>query len=165
MLEVKAEVKAQRRPVNERKGEAWISERHRLWGWDSPFCDNDWVGVEYNNSEPVAVTMYAEWKREGERPLSDSNKKVLQEMARCPKCGFARPLFLITYRPPADYDPQKEGCFKIEPLNKAAEKYVDKLLIEHWFLDEEYHAWLYEIRGRVARDVGIIPDFLRKKGV
>jgi len=160
------EVKKQRAPLSQRKGEEWMRARHRKWGWDSPVCDPDfpiWIGIEYDNCKTTACVGFIEWKAENETPLSNSNKKVIQDIAQCPECGFERPAFITFYKPPFNYDPDIGGAFKIEPLNNAAIKLFKKYDFKnHWLADEEYCSLLYEIRNRLSIKTGPIPDFFKK---
>ena len=53
----------------ERSGwrDEWISKRHRLWGFDCPAVDIDFLMLEYDRSVPCALI---EYKEQHARPVN-----------------------------------------------------------------------------------------------
>jgi len=117
-----------------------ISERHRLWGFDVPIVDIDFLVVEYDYGVPKALI---EYKNEH----AEINFEKITETSAAPQSYKALniladnsqiPFFIVIYT-----DNMKQ--YYVIPKNKYAERYVktEKLLIE-----TQYVEFLYQIRGR-----------------
>lgn len=72
----------------------WISNRHRLWGWDAPMVDIDFLACEYNHGKPVGLIEYKHEKRKDEY-TSEASWNALRELCKTPNI----PLFKIIYAP------------------------------------------------------------------
>ena len=110
-----------------------ISRRHRLWGYDCPALDIDFLMIEYDRAKAVALV---EYKREGagEPKLSHPTLRALKDLAD--RAGL--PAFVCYYA--GDFD----WWFPI-PLNYRA-----RLICPGWDYLKE-HEWaevLYRCRGR-----------------
>lgn len=112
-----------------------LSQRHRLWGWDCPAVDIDFLMLEFNLGIPVALVEYK------------------QLNARMPDLTHPsyRAMALLANRPPAIpffisfYDNQK-WWFRVTPVNAAAKQIFkpNQLMTER-----EYVTNLYTMRNKV----------------
>lgn len=116
-----------------------ISERHRIWGYNCPAVDLDFVVAEYNYGRPVALVEYKE-RRAAEPDLSHPTYQALSALAD----GYAEgPLpFLVAF-----YD-NEEWWFRVLPVNGRAQEYyahcAGEILTEQRFVTS-----LYLLRKRV----------------
>jgi len=108
-----------------------ISQRHRLWGFNCPAVDLDFLVVEYNVGKPVAIieykhhgAKYPDWHHPTYRALIS-----LANIARLP--------FLVVFYHNVDW------WFRVVPVNGHAKKYY-----EHWqgMTESEFVASLYRMR-------------------
>jgi len=91
--------------------DAEISGRHRLWGFNCPAVDLDFVMMEYNHGKPCALVEYKHERAEPFNPRA-ANYRALVALANGYAPG-ALPCFVAVYDP-ADW------TFIVHPLNDAA---------------------------------------------
>lgn len=108
-----------------------ISRRHRVWGFDCPCTDIDFLLIEYHIAEPVALVEYKHHQA-GFPNLQQAGYRALQRLAEKAQL----PLFLAFYWPVT-------WAFRVHPLNKLARQYFS----ENEDLSEyEYVARLHRMR-------------------
>ena len=115
-----------------------LSERHRMWGWDCPMIDVDFLAVEYDVSRPVALV---EYKNEHARPVlaTDQSRKVLARLGDM--AGL--PSFLARYASSFEW-------FRVGGINACAK---DRLgAVQKTFSELEWVEFLYGLRGRSTPD-------------
>jgi len=112
-----------------------LSKRHRLWGYDCPAVDLDFVLTEYDNGTPCALIDY-KYRTALRWDNADANSVVLAKlgvMARLPAA-------IVTY-----HDDPWQFCW--HPLNEEARSLMrgtrGRVLNE-----KQYVAGLYALRGR-----------------
>jgi hypothetical protein len=112
-----------------------LSARHRLWGWDCPAVDIDFLMIEYDNGSPIALV---EYKNEC-APTQYSNHPSYRAMIELGTCSKI-PVLAVRYK--SDF-----STFTVVPLNKFAKDLLPgaerKDMTEY-----EYVTFLYRIRGR-----------------
>lgn len=109
----------------------WISTRHRQWGWDCPAADIDFLMVEYNMGQPVAVVDYKGFQP---RPL-DLNSASFKAVSWLASMGGV-PFMVVFYN-------AASAVFMVRPVNRYAERLFKK---DEVFSEQEYVARLYELR-------------------
>ena len=127
------------RPVSvERTGwrDAAISARHRVWGFNCPAVDLDFLMVEYNLGKPVGLVEYkhhSAW----EPDLRHPTYRALTELA-----DLAALPFLIAFYWPDVW------AFRITPVNESARLHFEEseILTERQFVTR-----LYRMRALVIR--------------
>lgn len=109
-----------------------LNDRHRLWGWNVPAEDLDFV--EYDNKKAVALV---EYKKENAPPVprTDVNLLVLCDLAD--RAGL--PAFVVRYA--FDF-----SWWTVRALNGIAMEIVPKPMLK--ISEKEYVDFLYKIRGR-----------------
>jgi hypothetical protein len=116
--------------------DAELSERHRLWGWNCPAVDLDFLMAEYNHGKPVAIVEYKH--RRAQKPeITHPTYQTLIALADGYKDG---PLPCLI----AFYDP--DGWrFKVQPINQAAQTaFAD--LQDGWISEQAFVRRLYLLR-------------------
>lgn len=116
-----------------------LSERHRAWGWDCPAVDIDFLLVEYDQGQPIAIV---EYKLSGTKEVEVNHPSyfALQKLADCTHI----PLFLVFYN--------ESWNFIISPLNSIA----GSVLKEHgiasgeMLTESDYVSFLYSLRGKIV---------------
>ena len=140
--------------ANERhfKRDAWISARHRTWGYNCPAMDLDFVLVEYDNAAPAALIDYRH--ENGTIDLESIGARVLTnlgDMAGIPayivQYGFTSYCNDLLWAEPAG-DP----WFRIHALNIDAHAHMPD--DDYDGSENAYVAWLYRLRGRPAPVLG-----------
>ncbi len=122
---------------NERTGwrDERISARHRLWGFDCPAVDIDWLVVEYDRAEPVALIEYKHELAVVSGP-ADTNRMAI--VALGDRAGL--PVFCVRYK-------DDLSSFHVHPWNTAA----FSALPETTFLSEiHFVELLYRLRHRAV---------------
>lgn len=113
-----------------------LSRRHREWGYNCPAVDLDFVMVEYDQSEPVALI---EYKHENAQTLVPGHPSLVAIRRLADKAGIYA--FVVRYGEDLDW-------YKVRALNFKARAVVPdmggKLLSE-----QEYVAFLHYVRGRM----------------
>jgi|SRR5579875_3254997 len=114
-----------------------LSERHRLWGFNCPAVDIDFLMVEYNHAEPVALI---EYKFEFERipDLSHPSYRAIGKLADCSDIPFA---VVSVFR-----DPWR---FVVYPVNHLAKQ---KWTTGKELSEREYVRSLYELRNHLSEE-------------
>jgi hypothetical protein len=85
-----------------------ISARHRIWGWNCPAVDLDFLMVEYNIGKPVGVIEYKH-ARARMPNMQHPTYRALCELADM----SALPFMVVFYYPP-------QWAFKVHPVNAVA---------------------------------------------
>ena len=83
-----------------------LSKRHRLWGWNCPMMDVDFLAIEYNRLIPVAIIDY---KCEKDMSSNEAGYTVLKKLGDM--AGI--PSFWVRYK-------EDLTEFSINPINDAA---------------------------------------------
>ena len=110
-----------------------MSVRHRKWGCDCPAVDIDFLLVEYDRGQPVALVEYKH-ERAAPQYITHPSYRALIMLGNL--AGL--PVFTVRYA--GDF-----SIWKVMPLNKAAERYCPKRVA----MDElEWVTLLYRMRGR-----------------
>lgn len=113
-----------------------ISQRHRLWGWNCPGVDLDFVLVEYNHGKACALVDY---KHEQAQPVNTKHPSLLALVDLAD--GYRdRPLpcFIARYRP-------ANWMFLVTPLNEAARNHYSHCADE-WIKESRFVRSLYLLR-------------------
>jgi hypothetical protein len=116
-----------------------LSLRHRLWGFDCPAVDLDFVVVEYNRGEASAIVEYKFRPNDAEPDLSHPSIRALAGLADA--AGI--PLIVAYYT-------REPWTFRVYRGNRYAEQVYredGRLLTEREFVES-----LYFIRGRNLTD-------------
>lgn len=110
-----------------------LSQRHRLWGWDCPALDIDFLVIEYDKAEPKAIV---EYKNEHAAPqyATHPSYRALKKLADCAKI----PLIACRYS-------DDLSKFKVTALNESALNYIPKRRL---LSEIEWVTLLYSIRGK-----------------
>lgn len=111
-----------------------ISERHRMWGFNCPAVDLDFLMVEYNLGKPVGLI---EYKHDGAQMpnLKHPTYRALTELANL--AGL--PFFIAFYH-------NEDWWFRIVPVNDLAkEVYVEQQAMS----ELEFVTSLYQMRRLV----------------
>jgi len=110
-----------------------LSERHRLWGWDCPAVDLDFLFLEYDRGKAVALVEYKHERARPQMPLHPTYQ-AMRDLAD--RAGV--PFFACRYK--ADFSE-----FLVVPLNQKAKE----ILPERKPMTEAgWVSFLYRIRGR-----------------
>lgn len=109
-----------------------ISRRHRIWGFNCPCVDLDFLVVEYNIGKPVGLIEYKHYK--AQKPnLQHATYRALAALAD----GYTEsPLpFLIAFYWPEIW------AFQVYPVNECAKGhfYDGDMLTEKDFVSRLYH--------------------------
>lgn len=123
-----------------------ISARHREWGFNCPAVDLDWLMVEYNLGEPVALVEYKHYLASAPSLMHPTYRALaaLAQKAAVP--------FLIAYYWPDLW------AFRVAPVTPLA---VDLFPVSD-LSEVEYVAKLYEAR-RLAIDAHVLRRLHRHK--
>ena len=105
-----------------------ISQRHRLWGFNCPAVDIDFLVVEYNVGKPVAIVDYKHYQASAP-DLSHPTYRALLELA-----DIAQLPFLIAFYWPESW------AFKITPVNEFARAHFadNEMLTERDYVERLY---------------------------
>jgi hypothetical protein len=109
-----------------------LSGRHRKWGWDCPAVDLDFLFLEYDKGQPVAIV---EYKHENARPQFASHPTYQAMINLGTNAGI--PVFAARYK--HDFSE-----WIITPLNDFAK---EKLQIKQIMTEREWVTFLYRLRG------------------
>jgi len=71
-----------------------LSLRHRMWGWDCPMVDLDFLGLEYDTKKPACLV---EYKHECAKPghKKEASYQALIELGNGYRAGI--PVFAVRY--------------------------------------------------------------------
>jgi hypothetical protein len=109
-----------------------LSQRHRLWGFDCPAADIDFLMVEYNRGVPVALIDYKHHNSK-ERYDGSANMRAVVVLAD----RAAVPFFVARYCP-------RTWWFRVHPKNDLARKMFEE---GQPFREIEFVEMLYRLRG------------------
>lgn len=112
-----------------------ISLRHRRWGFDCPAVDLDFVMIEFNHGQAVALI---EYKAFGARIPRSDHPSITAITGLADKAGIP---FLIVF-----YD-SIQWWFRVHPMNGAGLKLYRA---GQTMSEREYVASLYRMRGWAA---------------
>ena len=116
----------------------WISSRHRTWGMDCPATDIDFVMVEYDHREPVALI---EYKTLGSLDQIGVNRALLDHYPVSKLATLAGlPSLMVGYN-------SEDATFRVKASNAIAERIgsSDGLLGSRWWRlsERDYVRLLY----------------------
>ncbi len=109
-----------------------LSERHRRWGWDCPAVDLDFLFLEYDKGQPIAIV---EYKHENASPQYASHPTYQAMINLGTRAGI--PVFAARYK-------EDFSKWKIIPLNDIA---IENLTHQKDMTEKEWVTFLYELRG------------------
>jgi hypothetical protein len=112
--------------------DAWISQRHRAWGYDCPMCDIDFLAIEYTQKVPVALVEY-----KAARPFRIDTEAANYTALINASAGMNVPLLVVFYSP-------TYAWFYVHPLNYQALRWFGR---GQWMSEREYVRELYALRG------------------
>lgn len=114
-----------------------LSQRHRLWGYDLPAVDIDFLMVEYDQGTPVAIIEYkhesAQWN------LCHPNFSAIIRLAD----GCSIPAFMVRYGDNCDW-------FELWPINRFAREM--NIMRTNRMSESEYVSFLYSLKGKAMPD-------------
>lgn len=142
---------ASREVSKERSGfrDQALSERHRLWGWDCPAVDVDFLLIEYDSGKVCALVEYKSESAPSQK-ASHPSYRAMKDLA-----NRADIPFLV-----CRYSDQFTR-FHVIPMNNYARAYVpDRVLMS----ESQWVELLYRIRGRYF-DPSEIPDLKKETEV
>lgn len=119
-----------------------ISKRHRLYGFDCPAVDVDFLMIEYDRGKPVALVEYKHFHALG--PGYQINTSILLHpsyRALLSLANASKIPFLIAY-----YHPEV-WSFKILPANNRACTWFRFSKRNQWIAEYDFVCTLYAIRG------------------
>lgn len=114
-----------------------ISERHRMWGYDCPALDIDFLMLEYDRGVPSAIV---EFKHEDAPQLRLEHPSIRTLNILCTRACI--PLFLVRYADDFSW-------FYVTPGNYRANEYVPEPVS---LTEPEWIKLLYRCRGRNVPD-------------
>jgi hypothetical protein len=129
------ESNAMRQVAPERTG--WrdmnLSERHRMWGWDCPAVDLDFLFLEYDRGKAVAIVEYKHEKAKPQSSIHPTYQAMIDLANRAE-------IPLLACRYTGDF-----SSFAVVSLNSKARDFLP----ERTVVDEAgWVSMLYRIRGR-----------------
>lgn len=110
-----------------------LSERHRLWGWDCPAVDIDFLMLEYDKGKAVALVEYKHQNAPMQK-ITHPTYQALIDLGNRAKI----PVFNVRY---AD----SFLWWIVTPLNSNAQHYLPE---QKKMTEQEWVAFLYRLRGR-----------------
>lgn len=119
---------------NERTGwrDEGLSNRHRMWGWDCPAVDLDFLMLEYDRGKASAIV---EYKNEHAKKQSFAHPTYQAMADLADRAGI--PALFCRYKD--DF-----SLWRVTPLNDEAKKYV---AANTDLTEKEWVRLLYRIRG------------------
>jgi hypothetical protein len=122
------------------KRDLWINDQHRNWGWDCPFVDFDFLGLEYDTCQAVVLIEYKDSRRPNGQPTEPPNfEKANYKTLRNAANKLEVPLLIVHYN-------SEWNCFKPFVGNDRAKQWVKApgLIMS----EIAYVTMLYDIRKR-----------------
>jgi hypothetical protein len=110
-----------------------ISERHRMWGFDCPALDIDFLMLEYDSGVPSALV---EFKHEDAPPLRMGHPSIRALNNLCTRAFL--PFFLVRYADDFSW-------FHVTPGNDKAREWITEPVR---LTEPEWIKLLYRCRGR-----------------
>ena len=118
-----------------------LSKRHRLYGWDCPAVDIDFLMVEYDLGKPVALVEYKNREKPQEFDYRQTNFAAIVELANRARI----PAICCQYN-------KSFTRFWPEALNEPAKKWLPG---RRTLTEKQWVQTLYAIRGRaLPEDIG-----------
>jgi hypothetical protein len=114
-----------------------ISHRHRMWGYNCPAVDLDFVVAEYNYGKPVALIEYKE-KRASMPSFDHPTYKALSDLADN-YSGGALPFMVVFYC-------SEDWWFKVLPVNPKAKQCCSEIAGQY-ITEERFVRGLYKLRN------------------
>lgn len=114
-----------------------ISKRHRLWGWDCPAIDIDFLVIEYDCGKAVALV---EYKHENAKPQLPSHPSYRALVDLGNRAGI--PVFAVRYADDFSW-------WQVVPLNPMARTWIPERQV---MTEADWVGLLYRMRGRQAPD-------------
>ena len=124
-----------------------LSERHRIWGWNVPAVDLDFLFLEYDRGKAVAIV---EYKHERAQPQSSVHPTYQAMIDLANRASV--PIYACRYQ-------DKFEWFKVVPLNSLAKVFLPE---RQTMTEPEWVSFLYLIRGR-AISPEQIEELLKKE--
>lgn len=114
-----------------------LSERHRMWGFDCPAVDIDFLMLEYDGGKAMGLV---EYKNEHAtiQHANHASYRALVDLADRGNRGIL-PVLGVRYT-------DNFSLWTVTPLNSEAKKYVSTRTEMN---EEDYVKLLYKIRGRI----------------
>ena len=123
-----------------------LSERHRKWGWDCPAVDLDFLFLEYDKGQPIAIV---EYKHELARPQYVSHPTYQAMINLGTRANI--PVFAARYK--NDYSE-----WHVTALNTVAKKWLPKKEI---MTEKAWVTFLYKLRGYVPPETLFVDSFIK----
>lgn len=114
-----------------------LSERHRKWGWDCPAVDLDFLFLEYDKGQPVAIV---EYKHECASPQYACHPTYQAMINLGTRAGI--PVFAVRYK--SDFTE-----WIVIPLNEIARTAQQERIS---MSEREFVTFLYRLRGYTPPD-------------
>jgi hypothetical protein len=109
-----------------------LSERHRHWGWDCPAVDLDFLFLEYDKGQPVALV---EYKHERAAPQWASHPTYQAIINLGNRAQL--PVFAVRYADDFSW-------WRVVPLNEQAKQWLSE---RQEMTEKEWVTLLYRMRG------------------
>lgn len=110
-----------------------LSQRHRTWGFDCPAVDIDFLLIEYDKGEPIAIIEYKHGNATAQYSSHPTYKALMNLGTRA-----GVPVFCVRY--------EDSFCaWKVVPLNKIAFAFLSQ---KTQMNEREYVSFLYRMRGK-----------------
>lgn len=110
-----------------------LSPWHRKWGWDCPAVDIDFLFLEYDNGQPVALV---EYKHERARKQYASHPTYQAMINLGTRANI--PVFAARYK-------EDFSEWFVVPLNGVAMKIQPERIV---MTEKKFVTFLYELRGK-----------------
>lgn len=125
---------------DERTGwrDQWLSARHKLWGFDCPATDLDFLMLEFNNEKPCALIDYKEEHHSKDMSDSASGRKASKILADNSKIPF----LIVRY---VSHGNSYRVITGNEYAYKACQEYMN--VLDRTLTEVEYVTFLYWLRG------------------
>lgn len=114
-----------------------LSERHRRWGWDCPAVDLDFLFLEYDKGQPVAIVEYKHEKAQ----IQHASHPTYQAMINLGERAYV-PVFGVRYKD--DF-----SQWRVTPLSEIAKRLLPERKI---MTEREWVTFLYQLRGYTPPD-------------
>tara|TARA_Y100000310_G_C20226652_1_gene598271 strand:- start:118 stop:537 length:420 start_codon:yes stop_codon:yes gene_type:complete len=114
-----------------------LSERHRKWGWDCPAVDLDFLFLEYDKGQPVAIVEYKHERASPQYACHPTYQAMINLGTRADI-----PVFAARYKD--DF-----SSWNIIPLNNIAKEWLPNRVVMN---EREWVTFLYKLRGYIPPD-------------
>lgn len=116
-----------------------LSRRHRRWGLNCPAVDVDFLLIEYDKSQPVAIVDY---KHASNTSWTGDTANLSALGNLCGTDGSQLPFFVTEYIP-------ESWRFSIKPMNSAGLDLASDLAMPSgWISERDWVRYLYVLRER-----------------